>query len=144
MTTPVKRFQSDNSYSLSAKSRNDKKAAKETIMGYTWAPIPVLSSNANNCVDGNNTQAMGFVLGPAKKSSTKKPVQENQYTTICEGKIIKLLSICGLNAAQLEQFEVMQVMMETVLSNFGVEELQELVFCRGKVSLYIYFSRCFE
>lgn len=148
MTTPVKHPQKDNSYSLSTRSRNQKKDSKEAILGYTWAPIPVLSSNATKRVEGDDTQPMGFVLGPVEKKTTKKPVQKKNQDAITTGerKIIKLVSVCDLDATQLEQFEVMQLMMETVLSHFSIEELQEL-FCSSsaqEVSLSIYLYRRFE
>lgn len=103
-------------------------------MGYTWAPIPILSSSAGKRVEGDNTQPMGFVLGPVEKKTTKKRVQEKSQdvtTATGEGKIIKLVPICDLNATLVEQFEAMRLMMETVLSNFSIEKLQELVFCGG-------------
>lgn len=117
-------------------------------MGYTWAPIPVLSSNATKRVEGDDTQPMGFVLGPVEKKTTKKPVQKKNQDAITTGErnIIKLVSVCDLDATQLEQFEVMQLMMETVLSHFSIKELQEL-FCSGsaqEVSLSIYLYRRFE
>lgn len=70
-----------NTYSRSSPSSSRKKPARENIMDFVWAPIPILSSNPNQGSGEDVSPAMGLSLaGLVKKSVMMKKKEIKQDT----------------------------------------------------------------